>query len=353
MRDVAESLSLAPRTSRVCFTISYYALPSRRTHRYGMSRVLVALGGNALQRAGGSGAWAEQVAQMRATATVLASLVADGFELALTHGNGPQVGALLRQNELTERELPPRPMDVLGAETQGQIGYLIQQELTTALVRARVPRTVLALVSRTVVSRKDPAFVHPNKPVGRYYTESEARTLRKRQGWEMVFDGARGGWRRVVPSPAPIRWVEGESLRKILPRGWGATIVPVVTGGGGVPVVEKARGTYVGIEAVIDKDRTAALVALTLSADVLVILTDVPAAAIGFGRPWEKWLAEVPASKMLTYLKRGEFGEGSMGPKVEAALGFLKGGGKRAIITDAPSLARAIRDETGTRIVPD
>jgi carbamate kinase len=316
-----------------------------------MGRVLVALGGNALQRAGGHGTWTEQVAQMRATAEVLATLVVDGWDLIVTHGNGPQIGALLRQNELAEREIARRPMDVLGAETQGQIGYLIEQELTAALVRAKVPRTVLAVVSRTAVSRRDPAFKHPDKPVGRYYSETESRALRKREGWQMEYDGARGGWRRVVPSPDPLRWVEGDGLRRLLPRGWGAHIVPVVAGGGGVPVVEKAKGTYEGVEAVIDKDRSAALIALAMEADTLAILTDVPAAAIGFRKPWEKWLGEVPVTEMETYLHRGEFGEGSMGPKVEASLRFLRGGGARAIITDPPSLGRAMRNETGTRIV--
>lgn len=318
-----------------------------------MSRVLVALGGNALQRAGAHGTWTEQVAQMRATAAVLASLVAEGNELIVTHGNGPQVGTLLREAELAHREIPPRPMDVLGAETQGQIGYLIEQELGSALTRARVPRTVLSIVSRTVVSRRDPAFRHPDKPVGRYYTDIEARALRKREGWEMVYDGARGGWRRVVPSPQPVRWVEGPGLRSLLHAGWGTHIVPVVTGGGGIPVVERTRGIYEGVEAVIDKDRTAALVATALGADSLVILTDVPAAAVGFQKPWEKWLGEVRASDMESYLRRGEFGAGSMRPKVEASLSFLRAGGRRAIITDPPSLGRAIRNETGTRILAD
>ncbi len=317
-----------------------------------MGRVVVALGGNALQRAGDHGTWPEQVAQMRATATALAALVAEGHELIVTHGNGPQVGTLLRQNELAEHELPRRPMDVLGAETQGQIGYLVEQELTAALVRARVPRTVLSIVSRTVVSARDRAFAHPSKPVGRYYTEAEARALRKREGWQMVYDGARGGWRRVVPSPTPRRWIEGDGLQKLLARDWGAHVVPVVTGGGGVPVVERGRGVFEGVEAVIDKDRTAAIVATTLQADTLVILTDVPAAAIGFRKPWERWLGEVSASEMQVYLERKEFADGSMGPKVEAALSFLRSGGRRAIITDPPSLGRAMRNETGTRISP-
>lgn len=318
-----------------------------------MGRILVALGGNALQRAGDHGTWAEQVAQMRLTARVLAGLVAEGEELIVTHGNGPQVGTLLRQNEIAERELPARPMDVLGAETQGQIGYLIEQELTAALVQAKAPRTVLSIVSRTVVSPRDKAFAHPSTPVGRYYTEAEARTLRKREGWQMEYDGARGGWRRVVPSPLPRRWIEGDALRKLLPRGWGAHIVPVVTGGGGVPVVERGRGMFEGVEAVIDKDRTAALVASALDADTLVILTDVPGAAVGYRKSWERWLGQVSASEIRSYLRRGEFGGGSMGPKVEAALSFLQAGGRRAIITDPPSLGRAIRNETGTRIVPD
>jgi carbamate kinase len=331
----------------------YYTVPARRPARFLMGRVLVALGGNALLRSGGQGTWPEQVAQMRLTAEVLATLVADGHELVVTHGNGPQVGALLRQNELAEREVPRRPMDVLGAETQGQIGYLIAQELTAALVRAKVPRTVLSIVSRTVVSRKDRAFSHPTKPVGSYYPETEARTLRKREGWEMIYDGARGGWRRIVPSPEPVRWVEGEAVRRLLTPGWGARIVPVVAGGGGVPVVEPGPGRFEGVEAVIDKDRTAAVVASTLEADTLVILTDVPAVAVGFRKPWERWLGEVSVTEMAGYLAKGEFGEGSMRPKVEAGLQFLAAGGHRVIITDAPSLRRAFRNETGTRISPD
>lgn len=318
-----------------------------------MARILVALGGNALQRAGGRGSWPEQVAQMRSTARALADLVVEGNDLIVSHGNGPQVGTLLREVELAGQEISARPLDVLGAETQGQIGYLIEQELGNALRRAKVPRTVIALVCRTVVSRKDRAFTQPNKPVGRYYSEDEARRLRKREGWQMVYDGARGGWRRVVPSPVPLRWLEGDGVRAMLPHGWGASIVPVVTGGGGVPVVEMSPGVYEGVEAVVDKDRTASLVATELGAETLVILTDVPAVAVGFRKPWERWLGEVRRPEMEDYLERGEFEEGSMGPKVEASLEFLRAGGRRAVITDPPSLGRAIRNEAGTRIVAE
>jgi carbamate kinase len=313
-------------------------------------RVLVALGGNALQRAGGSGTWAETVAQMRTTAPALASIVAEGHELILTHGNGPQVGALLRSSELSEREVSPRPLDVLGAETQGQIGYLIASEFANALRSAGHPRTVVAMIGRVEVSPKDPAFRQPSKPIGRYYTETEARLHRKQDGWSVVYDGARGGWRRVVPSPKPLRWLEAEVVRSLLRGGGGRTIVPVVTGGGGAPVVARRGGGYDGVEAVIDKDATAAVVAHDLDVETLAIVTDVPGVAVGFRKPWERWLGDVTAEELQQLADRGEFGEGTMGPKVRAGLDFLRDGGRNVVITDIPSLRRSLRGETGTRI---
>ena len=313
-------------------------------------RILVALGGNALQRAGGSGSWSEAVAQMRATCPALAEVVADGHELLLTHGNGPQVGALLREGGLAGREVPARPLDVLGAETAGQIGYLVQSELSDELDRRKVSRTVATLVCRIEVSPKDPAFRHPSKPVGRYYSESEARVLRKSDGWAMAYDGARGGWRRLVPSPRPVHWVEAELVRHLLRTGWGARWVPVLAGGGGIPVVRRGRQGFRGIEGVIDKDRTASLIARELGLDTLAIVTDVPAVAVGYGKPWERWLADVSVAELAAHLKAGEFGEGSMAPKVEAGLDFLAGGGRRFVITDIPSLGRALRGGAGTRV---
>jgi len=315
-----------------------------------MAGILIALGGNALHRAGGGGSWEEARAQMHQTVTVLAEVAAGGEVLVLSHGNGPQVGALLRQNEVAAREIPPRPMDVLGAETQGQIGYLIQTELTPALRRRKVDRSVLTVISRTEVSADDPAFLHPSKPVGRYYPEDEARVLRKQFGWAMQYDGARGGWRRIVPSPRPVRWLEGAAVRSLLESGLGTGWIPVVAGGGGIPVVRKADGTYEGVEAVIDKDLAASLVGRELGVDTLAIVTDVPGAAIAFGKRGERWLTQVTRRELAGYLERGEFGEGSMGPKVAAGLEFLGGGGRRFIITDIPSLARALRGEAGTRV---
>jgi len=315
-----------------------------------MPGILVALGGNALHRSGGRGSWDEARAQMRQAVTVLAEIAAHDGVLVLSHGNGPQVGALLRQNELAAREVPPRPMDVLGAETQGQIGYLIQTELTPALRRRKVDRSVLTVISRTEVAANDAAFAHPTKPVGRYYPEVEARLLRKQYGWAMQYDGARGGWRRIVPSPRPVRWLEGAAIRSMLESDLGARWIPVVAGGGGIPVVRRSDGTFEGVEAVIDKDLAASLVAHELGMETLAIVTDVPGAAVSFGKRGEKWLGSVSRRELAEYHRRGEFGEGSMGPKVAAGLEFLDGGGRRFVITDIPSLARALRGEAGTRV---
>jgi carbamate kinase len=316
------------------------------------NRIVVALGGNALARAGGPGDWAETVEQMRRTTPALVEIVKAGHTLVLSHGNGPQVGRSLQQNEIAQRQVPARPMDVLGAETEGQIGYLIQRELGNALRAARVDRTVVSWISQTVVSARDAAFRRPTKPVGRYYNETEARLLRKGKGWTFVHDPARGGWRRVVASPRPLRWVEAELLRELLDRGLGRRCIPVVSGGGGVPVIEPKPGRLEGVEAVIDKDLAAAKVADAIGADVLALVTDVPAVSVGFRRPWERDLGEVSSSEMKRYLDAGEFGEGTMLPKVEAGLEFIARPHRRALITDPPHLAAALRGTAGTRIIP-
>ncbi|HTT73277.1 MAG TPA: carbamate kinase [Thermoplasmata archaeon] len=312
-------------------------------------RIVVALGGNAIQRAHDHGTWREAVRQMRATAGALASVVRPGVDLVVTHGNGPQVGSLLREAELGAAEIPAPPMDVIGAETEGQIGYLIAQELGAVLARARPPRTVVPIVSRTEVAANDPAFRRPTKPVGRFYTAADARRLTRSNGWTLREDRARGGWRRVVPSPRPRRWLEGDAVAAMLGLGLGQRCVFVVTGGGGIPVVRR-RDRFEGVEAVIDKDLGAALAARTLGADTLAIVTDVPGAAVGFGTPRARWLGRVTATELARFARAGEFAEGSMGPKVEAGLGFLRGGGARFVITDIPSLAAALEGRAGTRV---
>lgn len=315
-----------------------------------MTRVLVALGGNAIQPAGGTGTWIAAVRRMRRTARRLARLVVAGHELVLTHGNGPQVGDLVREAELAEPEVPAPPMFVAGAESEGEIGLLVAQELSAALARARVPRVVVPVLCRTEVDVRDRSFRAPTKPVGRFYSAAEARRLRDRRGWTLREDRARGGWRRVVPSPRPRRWLEAPAIRAALDLGLGRTCVFVVTGGGGVPVVREAGGRWRGVDAVIDKDRAAALVARSLGCALLVIVTDVPGAAVGFGRPERRWLRDVSAAELRRHLRAGEFGEGSMGPKVEAVLEFVARGGREAVITDLASLARALEGRAGTRV---
>jgi carbamate kinase len=315
-----------------------------------VTRVLVALGGNALQPARSAGTWVEAVRTMRRSARYLARTVAAGHELVVTHGNGPQVGDLVREAELAEKEVPAPPMFVAGAESEGEIGFLIAQELSTALARAGVPRTVVPVVCRTEVAANDPAFHDPSKPVGRFYTAAEARRLRATRGWTLREDRARGGWRRVVPSPRPRRWLEGPAIRAALDLGLGRSCVFVVTGGGGVPVVRRGNHGWSGVDAVIDKDRAAALVARELDCATLVIVTDVPGAALGFGRPAPRWLRDVSADELARYLRAGEFGSGSMGPKVEAVLEFVHRGGREAVITDLGSLTRALAGRAGTRV---
>ncbi len=315
-----------------------------------MTRILVALGGNAIQRARDAGTWSDAIRQMRRTARALVAVVRAGHELVLTHGNGPQVGDLLREAELGAAEIPPPPMHVLDAETEGQIGFLIAQELGRALARARLSRTVLPIVSRTEVARADPAFRAPAKPVGRFYSAAEAKRLASLHGWTMRVDPARGGWRRVVASPRPRRWLEGEAVRSALDAGLGRSSVLVVSGGGGIPVVRSQNGGFDGVDAVVDKDRAAAVVARQLGATTLAIVTDVPGAAVGFRGPRPEWLGNVTAGRLSALLAAGEFAEGSMGPKVGAGLDFLRAGGRYFVITDVRSLPRALRGEAGTRV---
>jgi carbamate kinase len=323
---------------------------SPHRHRAGPAqRILVALGGNAIQRAHDHGTWAESVRQMRRTARALAAIVRPGRELVVTHGNGPQVGSLLREAELGAAEIPAPPMHALDAETEGQLGYLIAGELDAALRRAGRARIVVPIISRTEVSPRDPAFRRPTKPVGRFYSAEEARALERTQGWTMREDVHRGGWRRVVPSPQPRRWVEGPAVEAMMDAGLGSRCVFVVTGGGGIPVVRRGAG-WVGVDAVIDKDRGAAMVARTLHVDTLVIVTDVPGAAIGFDGEHPRWLGQVTARELSAYWRRGEFAEGSMGPKVEAGLRFLSAGGRSFVITDLGSLPAALAGSAGTRV---
>lgn len=308
-------------------------------------RVVVALGGNALSPARGDGSVEEMRAALLETARALADLVAAGTSLVLTHGNGPQVGRLLLQQELAADQVPPMPMDVCGALSQGQLGYLVAQALDNELRDRGLATRVLALVTQVVVDGRDPAFRRPSKPVGPSYDRPKAQEIAHVTGYVFAIQPD-GRWRRVVASPLPRGLVEEGPLRALVDSGH----VVVAAGGGGVPVVEH-DGRLRGVEAVVDKDRTAALLARAVGADVLLVLTEVPRVQVGFGTPDAEDLTELSVARARALLASGEFPEGSMGPKVEACVDVVEAGGRAAIGALAQA-ADVLAGRAGTWFVP-
>ena len=306
--------------------------------------VVVALGGNAILQPGQVGTFEEQLVNVDQSCRRIARLVADGWRVILTHGNGPQVGNILIQNDLAARLVAPMPMDVCGAETQGQIGYMLQQSLHNHMVKLRLRVPVATFLTEVVVDERDPAFAAPSKPVGPFYPEARARELAIEQGLVVREDAGRG-WRRVVPSPRPTEIVQRPAIADAVAAG----VLVVCNGGGGIPVVRHRDGSLHGVEAVIDKDLAAARLALDLEADVLLILTDVAAVYVGYKSPGQRALAQVDVVEMERYQAAGEFKAGSMGPKVEAALQFAHAGG-RAVIASLLDVAAALRGQAGTTI---
>ncbi len=301
-------------------------------------RILIALGGNALSSPDGRSGPREQVDAARRAMVHVARLVAAGHEVVLTHGNGPQVGDLLAQAEIAAAQVPPVPLDWRDAETQGAIGYVLLSALASSLAAYGRQTPVAALVTRTLVDASDPGFRHPTKPVGRYRRQLPA--MDHGQVWENM--GPRG-WRRLVASPEPLEILDIGAIRTLV----GAGYVVIAAGGGGIPTVRDDDGQTRGVEAVIDKDLTAALLARQIGADILVIATDVENAAVGFGSPGQRDLAHVTATELRAYAAAGEFAEGSMRPKVEAALRFAEAGG-RAVITSLARITDAVDGRAGT-----
>lgn len=312
-----------------------------------MSSILIAVGGNSLIRAGEKGTVAEQLANARRTASAVIGLIRAGHQIVLTHGNGPQVGAQLLRSERAADQVPGQTLDVCGACSQGEIGYLLSQALCDELRSAGLHTPVASMVTQTVVSGDDPAFLHPTKPIGPFYSRSEAERRQRQFGWQIVEDAARG-YRRVVASPEPIEIVEFEVIARLMQQG----ILVIACGGGGIPVVAR-NGGYAGVEAVIDKDRASALLATKLAVEIFAISTDTDFVYLDYKRPTQKPLTCVSASEILDYHRAGHFPPGNMGPKVEAALRFLQAGGRQVIITSYEHLAVAVTGEMGTHIVPD
>ncbi len=314
-----------------------------------MRRIVVALGGNALVRAGQRGTAEEQQANVDLTSRQLAELVACGYELVITHGNGPQVGNLLVKNELAREVVPAVPLHWCVAQTQATIGFMIQQSLGYELDRLGLSRVVATLVTRTEVSPHDPAWLDPTKPIGLYQPEERARAIMAATGQVWKPQGSRG-WRRVVPSPEPVTIVDRQAIEQLIADG----VIVVGCGGGGIPVVRRPDGRYEGVEAVIDKDLAAALLAREIEADMLLILTDVPNVILHYGTPGAQALKRVTVSDLRRYQFEGHFAAGSMGPKVEAAIRFVdRHSGRRAVIAALDHARDAVEGRSGTHVVAD
>jgi carbamate kinase len=308
---------------------------------------VVAIGGNSLIRDADHQTLPDQVAAARQTCRHIVSMMSDGWRVVITHGNGPQVGFVLRRSELAAHELHEVPLDVCGADTQGAIGYILQQNLRNEFLRRGIDADTVTVICQTEVAADDPAFTSPTKPIGSFMTAEQAER-RRREGWHVVEDAHRG-WRRVVPSPQPLRLVELPSVRRLIESG----IVVIAAGGGGIPVVADDAGMLRGVAAVIDKDLASALLASEIRADLFVIATAVPQVALDFGTPRQRWIGQLSLSEAKRYLAEGtHFAAGSMAPKIQAAIAYLERGGHEALITAPENLESALAGQTGTRMVP-
>lgn len=308
---------------------------------------VVAVGGNSLIKDESHQALPYQEEAAAETMHHIAEMIRQGWEVVITHGNGPQVGFLLRRSELARHELHGIPLDYAGADTQGATGYMFKKALHNEFVERSMDKTTAAIVTQTVVDRDDPAFQNPSKPIGSFMDEETAKEREQKEGWTVVLDANRG-WRRVVASPAPVRIVEAAVIQALIRDGF----VVIGAGGGGIPVVEEDGGRLRGVAAVIDKDHSSALLANMIGASLFLISTAVPQVALSFGKPDQKWLDRLTLEEAKAYQAEGHFAKGSMGPKVAAAISFLERGGERAIITNPESIPRALQGETGTTIVP-
>jgi carbamate kinase len=307
---------------------------------------LIAVGGNALLRKEERGLQEEQLENARHCAEVFARMVQEGYGLCIVHGNGPQVGNVLLQQEAAR--VPAYNLDICDAMTQGSMGYMLERTLINRLAYLGLQAPVTTVLTEVVVDKQDPGFLDPSKPVGPFYSESRARQLRKEKRWTMKEDAGRG-WRKVVCSPKPLEIVPLPAIRMLLEAGH----CVIAGGGGGIPVIRDASGLLVGVEAVIDKDRLSALLAAELKASPYIILTAVPKVALDFGTPSERAIDRMTASEAQRHLEEGQFPPGSMGPKIESALDYLRRGGREVLITSMRALARKPYERVGTRIVRD
>jgi carbamate kinase len=313
---------------------------------YKPKTAIVAVGGNSLIIDEQRQSIPHQFEAAAVTSRYVVDMIEQGWTVVLTHGNGPQVGFILRRSGIAKGVVPEVPIDYADADTQGAIGYMFQRALYNEFKRRNIKRRAIAVVTQVLVDGEDPAFANPTKPIGGYMPEDIAKALAEDFGWAVIEDAGRG-WRRVVPSPKPKRIIERDMIETLIDDG----CIVIACGGGGIPVLEDEQGALQGLEAVIDKDFASSLLARDLKAELFVVSTGVEKVAVDFGRPTERWLDRMTLEEARRYLAEGQFPSGSMGPKIEAVVSFLEGGGHRALITNPPNLGRALRYETGTHLV--
>ena len=308
---------------------------------------VVALGGNAITKKGEEDTIARQFANTRESLRGIVELIRDGYNLAITHGNGPQVGNAVLRVELARGKAPILSLGICVADTEGGMGYMIEQSLQNRLKKERIRRDVVTIVTQVIVDKDDPSIKEPSKFIGQFYTRQEAKRLARQRGWVMKEDRAKM-WRRVVPSPVPLEIVEKKTVKNLVEKG----VIVIAAGGGGIPVYMEKNGALEGVDAVIDKDRASAILARDIGAELLLILTDVEKVALHFATVFQRELDELTVEEAKKYQKEGHFPAGSMGPKIEAAIQFLESGGKEVIITSIPKAYDAVKKRTaGTRIV--
>ena len=313
----------------------------------GKKIAIVAVGGNSLVKDKDHQTVEDQYLAVGETCVHVADLLEEGWEVVVTHGNGPQVGFILLRSDLAKHQLHEVPLDSCGADTQGAIGYHIQQRLCNELARRGHSKPVATVVTQVLVNRDDPSFKAPSKPIGPFYTAEEAEAYRRDKGWAVVEDSGRG-WRRVVASPAPVRIIELEAITSLIDSG----VAVIAVGGGGIPVIEYENGELHGVAAVIDKDRASAMLAHKLEASHLIISTAVDKAYLNFGTPEQQSIDLATVAEIKGYIAEGHFKPGSMLPKMQSAVRFLERGGERVIITTPENLLEAVHGKTGTHIVP-
>lgn len=310
---------------------------------------VVAIGGNSLIKDKAHQTVEDQYQAAKETTFYIADMIEAGWDVAIGHGNGPQVGFILRRSEIAQKVegMHEVPLDVCGADSQGAIGYALQQTLQNELFQRGIKKDVATVITQVLVDRNDPAFSRPTKPIGGFMEEAEAKRREREMSWSVVEDAGRG-WRRVVASPLPKEIVELDTVKTLI----GVGIVVITVGGGGIPVIDQGNGDYMGVAAVIDKDYASSLLAQAIKADLLMISTAVEKVALNFGKPDEKWIDRMTLAEAKQYLAEGKhFAKGSMAPKIQAIIWFLENGGKTAIITNPENIGRALKGETGTWIV--